>query len=463
MQKESINLHGNTDFHLGEERFKEIRKIARFERIRNWLYVKKYARFIYEIEILQQYYGNSKYLTISNAQACYGLQIAAEQKKLTDCYTKPQKTEGKIRVLNQVFENLTPTEVIVLGLRNITDALEKYPNNKYLINLHQKALVKLINNDFNLTDYSSRTFQEEASLLEEIKNDSTNVYNEQIIDLNSEAYKKLSKYEKIKIKERINNASNKSSQLFKTNQKIDTAKYHFYALSDLVKSGALERCYKQSKENKQENPNTDVKKEKREKVADVNSVAIVEPFIYADKSRLFGHSEKQIDEILEMESKFAAALNRYQKSMPTEIKQFTKAGGGTINAEAFNYKSALLRMLYQQFGEEKKEILVTDYELFYKLSSVHNTDYIIFPYLKYNKNRSAFLGIPFLCAYPIAPLIIKVMIDVYQTTTIGYVVYDTKSNRFLIEDTIDYNGKLRKMKIQAKLYELIKTLEYNAF
>jgi len=201
VQKESINLHGNTDFHLGEERFKEIRKIARFERIRNWLYVKKYARFIYEIEILQQYYGNSKYLTISNAQACYGLQIAAEQKKLTDCYTKPQKTEGKIRVLNQVFENLTPTEVIVLGLRNITDALEKYPNNKYLINLHQKALVKLINNDFNLTDYSSRTFQEEASLLEEIKNDSTNVYNEQIIDLNSEAYKKLSKYEKIKIKE----------------------------------------------------------------------------------------------------------------------------------------------------------------------------------------------------------------------------------------------------------------------
>lgn len=201
MQKESINLHGNTDFHLGEERFKEIRKIARFERIRNWLYVKKYARFIYEIEILQQYYGNSKYLTISNAQACYGLQIAAEQKKLTDCYTKPQKTEGKIRVLNQVFENLTPTEVIVLGLRNITDALEKYPNNEYLINLHQKALVKLINNDFNLTDYSSRTFQEEASLLEEIKNDSTNVYNEQIIDLNSEAYKKLSKYEKIKIKE----------------------------------------------------------------------------------------------------------------------------------------------------------------------------------------------------------------------------------------------------------------------
>lgn len=201
MQKESINLHGNTDFLLGEERFKEIRKIARFERIRNWLYVKKYARFIYEIEILQQYYGNSKYLTISNAQACYGLQIAAEQKKLTDCYTKPQKTEGKIRVLNQVFENLTPTEVIVLGLRNITDALEKYPNNEYLINLHQKALVKLINNDFNLTDYSSRTFQEEASLLEEIKNDSTNVYNEQIIDLNSEAYKKLSKYEKIKIKE----------------------------------------------------------------------------------------------------------------------------------------------------------------------------------------------------------------------------------------------------------------------
>lgn len=456
--KENSTYSGNQTNLLGESRFEEIRRMARYERIRNWLYVKQYVKCIYEIAILTNYYGENRYLDISRAQAWYGLLLASKQKKLKKCYTAPKKSEGKITELNIIFENLLPKDIEVLAVRNITDLRKKHPKHAYLNSLYDNALSHLVSSDFRLTDYSNLTFEDQIKAIA-----SANLNAEQntdkLIDFESEEYKKLSKYEKIKLKEKITRI-NSDSQLYKKGQTIDTTDFRFYALSDLVSQGILDNFYKKSKEKDTTFSNSDLEQEKRPQLREIKSVAIIEPYINV-VNRYKNKDERDVEKTLALEKEVSSAFTSYENKFDVKVRQFTKEGEGCQETEGFNAKSALLRLLQQQSTKNSQEILVVDYEFFNHLSTTEKTDHIIFPYVKLIVNEFSLAFLPLCAILPLSVIIVPAIVAFYNQTEFGFITFDSKTNRFLVRQDENYNRKPRKMMIQAKLYEVIKSLEYH--
>lgn len=273
----SFNNWGKTVYFLGEEKFKYIRKIARFESIRNDVIDANYADAIYSIFLLEREYPNSIYLQRMKAKSWLGIAQLKELNKLNSTLQKTSDYEGEIAELHFFLRKLDKIGMITLALRQIEDIKRLQPEDKE-IQLIWERMVKTttITEKFDLKLFSSLKYDEAKVEFEKIKADTT-----QKVEQTTE---NLSKYEKIKKKKNQNDPVN-----------FDHEKFYLYGITDLIKSDEFLATYNKFKKEKEdlaaqkeaedllsraEKKKLDKKESENQIRCDAQDLIFVEPIVY---------------------------------------------------------------------------------------------------------------------------------------------------------------------------------------
>lgn len=212
-------------------RFFYMRDVARFEYVRNKVYDNEPVEALYAIYILEQKFPKSTFLNKCKAQAWLDIMqstISDQQEGRLNLFdgrqtvnTGRRNYEGQISVFNQLFYSLPRVGKLAMGLRQIKDVFTADTSASYAKN-SWKAAVEIVakSEDFYLPLFSKSTYREKVQEIAQNVQDSTVI---------GHASAPQDKYQTIE---------NQSKGL-DNSKSIDSTKFYFYGLSDVIQDSAF--------------------------------------------------------------------------------------------------------------------------------------------------------------------------------------------------------------------------------
>lgn len=439
---------GKTTSFLGDEKFKYIRKIARFESIRNDVIDANYADAIYSIFLLEKEYPNSIYLHRMKAKAWLGMAQMKEVNKLTSTLQKVSEYEGEVAELHFFLRKLDKIALITLALRQVEDIKKKQPADKE-IQLIWERMVKTttITEKFDLKTFSSFKFAEAKAEYEKAKADTVSKV--------EKTTENLSKYEKIKKKKNSDDPEN-----------FDNEKFYLYGISDIIKSEEFIATYdKFQKENdalkeqkakedlmsRAERKKMDKKFEENQIRVEANDLIFVEPIVYRYKHGQIDKikSEKLGEDFVEIIEKTAADLDM-------NVTTISSSNLKKLGTPGFNERAVLLSYLQQITNEEKIDVFPVDYSLLSDIQTNYGTSKVMFSILEhsYQPHLSAALYSSFLF-FPAALIVFPLEILMGNETELNVIIMDIDKGGIAGGQFYNYKEPLSNLSIGAHLYDVL--------
>jgi beta-barrel assembly-enhancing protease len=439
---------GKTTSFLGDEKFKYIRKIARFESIRNDVIDANYADAVYSIFLLEKEYPNSIYLHRMKAKAWLGMAQMKEVNKLTSTLQKVSDYEGEVAELHFFLRKLDKNALITLALRQVEDIRKKQPTDKE-IQLIWERMVKTttITEKFDLKAFSSFKFAEAKAEYEKVKADTVSKV--------EKTTENLSKYEKIKKKKNSDDPEN-----------FDNEKFYLYGISDIIKSEEFIATYdKFQKENdalKEQKAKEDLmsraerkkmnkKFEENQIRVEANDLIFVEPIVYRYKHGQIDKikSEKLGEDFVEIIEKTAADLDM-------NVTTISSSNLKKLGTPGFNERAVLLSYLQQITNEEKIDVFPVDYSLLSDIQTNYGTSKVMFSILEhsYQPHLSAALYSSFLF-FPAALIVFPLEILMGNETELNVIIMDIDKGGIAGGQFYNYKEPLSNLSIGAHLYDVL--------
>lgn len=441
---------GKTTAFLGDEKFKYIRKIARFESIRNDIIDASYADAIYSIFLLEKEYPNSIYLHRMKAKAWLGLAQMKEVNKLNATLQKVSDYEGEVAELHFFLRKLDKVALITLALRQVEDIKKKQPVDKE-IQLIWERMVKTttITEKFDLKSFSSLKFADAKAEYEKIKADTLN--KNKIEDKTEN----LSKYEKIKKKKNTNDPEN-----------FDNEKFYLYGISDIVKSEDFLSTYnkfeKENEAKKEEEAKIDLMSRSERKKFDknleenqirveANDLIFVEPIVYRYK-------HGQIDKIKseKLGEDFVNIIEKTATDLDMNVTTISSSNLKKLGTPGFNERAVLLSYLQQITNEEEIDVFPVDYSLLSDIQTNYGTSKVMFSILEhsYQPQLSAALYSSFLF-FPAALIVFPLEILMGNETELNVIIMDIDKGGIAGGQFYNYKEPLSNLSIGAHLYDVL--------
>ncbi len=444
----SFNNWGKTVYFLGEEKFKYIRKIARFESIRNDVIDANYADAIYSIFLLEREYPNSIYLQRMKAKSWLGIAQLKELNKLNSTLQKTSDYEGEIAELHFFLRKLDKIGMITLALRQIEDIKRLQPEDKE-IQLIWERMVKTttITEKFDLKLFSSLKYDEAKVEFEKIKADTT-----QKVEQTTE---NLSKYEKIKKKKNQNDPVN-----------FDHEKFYLYGITDLIKSDEFLATYNKFKKEKEdlaaqkeaedllsraEKKKLDKKENENQIRCDAQDLIFVEPIVYRYK-------QGQIDRIKseQLGEDFVEIIEKTSKDLDMNVTTISSSTMKKLGTPGFNERAVLLSYLQQITNEEDIDVFPVDYSLLSDIQTNYGTSKVMFSILEhsYQPQFSAVLFSSILF-FPVALAVLPLEILMGNETDLNVIIMDIDKGGIAGGKFYHYKEPLGKLSIGAHLFDIL--------
>lgn len=220
---------GDKKFVVSEDDFFNVRDLCRFESINIALAERSYGSALYMVYLLKRQYTDNKFLDLSLVKCLYGLTKYKNHARYSEVTVKPSTIEGESYTLHQFLKNLSKPQLNVISFRNIYDIAKKYPDDKifqeYLTDMKKELAT---NSGIKPNDFSERSFDEHLQYSQTITEQFDIEDSIRKIDESD-----LSKYEKIRLKKKLNDLNNLSET------DATSAEFHLFALHDLVKEHGL--------------------------------------------------------------------------------------------------------------------------------------------------------------------------------------------------------------------------------
>ncbi|MDR0803163.1 M48 family metallopeptidase [Fluviicola sp.] len=436
---------------LGQDRFTEIRNIARFEAVRNAILALDLTNALYSIYILKKDFPNSHYLEVMEAKTWLALAQTKSVSMLKPFESKLHK-EGEIATLHAILKKMDKLELSCIALRQIYDIRSGNPNDMEIQAIYDRMVETAASTkQFSLESFSKYNYNQAFSL--------NKAYNDSIAKIPADSLNKPepekntgSKYDKIKKKRSAD--GNISSQVF------DSTAYYLYGMSDIISDSSFVKAFKvaQSK-----SPGT-----KNE--ADNGKSKYLIPAIPDLKSKSIVLVEPDI-EILES-SKKTIRISELIKSRSTELilneasnngyKLSTDNAPSELSIEGINTFMYIKSALRQNDGYSKVNFFPVDYTVLQDLAKKYESDVIMIPNIFYVDSRKSDpmeIAKPILATWYLPPMALILMtgklLDA-QKTLINFTGIDLKSGHADSSKIYQVNGRPSKILLGSKYYEIFK-------
>lgn len=438
---------------LGEDRFKRIRNIARFESVRNDIIDNQYGNALYSIFILEKDFPSSMYLKRMKAQTWMNLMLYKADNKSSQTIQKTSELEGESATLHYFLKKLSKEGLISLALRQVYDLYMANPNDEEIKAVYNKFVKDLAaNSTFKLEKLSKKSFNDAAQDFLKTAKDS-------IKPIEKDTVAKTSKYDKIKSKKNADNPSN-----------FDSSKFYLYGLNDILEDRSFADFYAEKKaeydklEKEKEEYNALTKKEKKEydkehqnttESLGIKELIVVEPMVLSYK-----HGEVDNIKSEKLESDFSEAIESSAELAGIKtysVDSRTLASKGT---QGYNERSILINMLNQIAQDEDINIFPVDYQLLHQISEDYGTSKVMFSLVEheYSANISASGVLSSIIIYPILFIYVPVGILSGSNTEMNMLILDLESGK--IENGVSYYFKdaPKKLQLGAHMYDIFKSL-----
>lgn len=448
--KESLNFPdwGSETFVFGEEEFKYIRNISRFESVRTDILDAKFVDALYSIFILEKEYPNSLFLHKMKAHAWLGFAQIAYDNDSKKAISTISDLEGEVAAMHYLFGKLKKADIGVLALRYITDIKNQYPDNAEIKEVWKRIVkTNAAYKDFKLDQFSDKTFALASAEFLKTKSDSA-----------STPKQEETKYERIKRKKDVNQVNN-----------FDSTKFQAYLISDLVASDDFKSTYNGYK-NEFESTKKEIdfdslsRKERNEYFKNmfksevhlgISDLIIVEP-----SARIYsGSSNFDKDKSNKMESKMIACVQEVGEVLDMNLKVINSTNQFVTTTDEFNQRSRIFSYLDQGANNEFGDLLPVDFDDINQIKTMYNTTNVGF--LKYTHDYSV-RGVYFLSilalVYPAMityPLIFANGCD----ASMSLVVIDITNGTVVMRRKEYYKDPNTKGAVKARIYNMMKDLK----
>lgn len=436
---------------LGDEKFKYIRNIARFESIRNDVIDANYADAIYTIFLLEKEFPNSIYLQKMKAKAWLGIAQLKEVNILNRTLQKVSEYEGEIASLHYFFRKVDKVGLITMAMRQVEDIRAKNPDNKEIKAVWERMVKTLTATEkFELSNYSSMRYTDAKMEFDRLKADTTK---------QEEKQQELSKYEKIKKKKNKNEVQN-----------FEAEKFYVYAISDLLKSEMFLATYRKYKEEldaiakakEDRDKLTTSERRKLDKKAEANYMRLdtrelifVEPVVYR-------YNRNGIDQVKseKLAEDFSEAIITGSEELGMNVTIISSANLKKLGTTGFNERAVLLSYLNQIAYEEDIDVFPVDYELLSEIQLNYGTSKVMFSILEhsYQPDLSGIL-VASVFVFPAALLAIPLELVKGNETDLSVIIMDIEKGGIEVAVDYFYREPLSKLSMAAHVYDVLKQVQ----
>lgn len=441
---------GNSIYTLGEDQFKYIRTLCRFESIRTDVIDGEFDDALYSILILEKEYPTSIYLKQMKAKCWLGIAQYSLEGKFNRKLPKEKKMEGQIATLQYLLRELDRLQILTLSMRMIEDARQENPEDLF-IKLIWERMVKTLSkyNKFNLDNYSAKTYQ---TAYQEFLNLSKN----NVKDSVQEKEENLTKYERIK-------RQNSSAISFSD---FDSSKFYLYALTDLKTSELFKSTYTAFKDEidalkeKEENYNNLSSKDKKKlkkKEAEEAKNASLSSFIYLEPI-VYSYNSKGVDRVKseKLQIEYSNAIVEIADQLNKNVTVMSSVNLHRDGTELYNNRAVLMSYFFEIIENEELDLLPTDYSLLQKIKDDIGTDKVLLSILEHENSPkiSALVVMYSMWIYPV--LLWYIPSAIMKSNEIQYTSILINISTGKIEKKIFVNSyeSINKYTIAARVYNL---------
>ncbi|SFT80635.1 Peptidase family M48 [Lishizhenia tianjinensis] len=353
--------------------FTKIRRMARYERVNNWLYHSDFSNAIYEIYILETKYGSSYTFDWMKALCWTNIAVHASQGSKRDLYSDLDEIQGESYTVHHLMKEMSKDQLVVMAMRNLIDIHNKYPEDKG-IELVYKNTVKQLARRFKSLD----EFYYDKITVNDSTGEATEAADvEAFMDEDSEEFKALNKYEKIKQK-KINAKYAKGVDGSLEGAALDSTEFHLFALKDVANNDEFLKLFNEQQDIVDEDKYDDDEEEK----PSVDKLVFVEPLASVVKRRRFSYERNE-----EVRRNLGDAVVGSAQSLGYQTELLSKYNMLSLGTEGYNSKAMFLRYFYMYSDASINDLISPDFlELEEYKSGSANTN-IVFAYVDYNNKR----------------------------------------------------------------------------
>jgi hypothetical protein len=445
---------GDIKNYLSENRFNEIRNIARFESIRTDLIDANYADAMYSIFLLEKELPNSVYLKRMKAQIWMNLMLFKTENVAAQTIDKTMDLEGESAALHYFLKKLNRDGLNTLALRQVYDIHLAYPDDKEISAIYEKFVNDLTSYEKFKTDiYSKKTFNEAAADFINVKKDSVRPITSDTI------VKKESKYDRIKNKKNADLPDN-----------FDSTKFYLYGISDILNDPYFSEIYLKNKKKieDEEKHNAEylaltpkLKKEhdKKERINQysmgLNEVIIVEPMVVSYKRGVVDNVKSE-----KLEASFSQAIENSAGMLGITTYSIDSRSLSIKGTEGFNERCILISLLNQLATEEDIDMFPVDFQLLNSIKENYGTSKVMFSLVEHEYSPNINLSTLY-TSIVLLPSIFIYVPAAYLTgnnTEINVLILDLENGK--IENGMSYYFKDSPKRIQlgAHMYDIFKKL-----
>ena len=446
-----LNSWGNDTYKFGEEKFKYIRNISRFESVRTDILEAQYADALYSIFLLEKEHPNSIYLSRMKAHTWLGFAQYKNAGKINETILKNSELEGEIATLHYLIKQLKTEAIITLSLREIKDILNLNSNDDEL-NAIWDRMIKLIasTSKFDIEKYSEITFENG------VENYFSNQNKEKPL-IQPEEH--LNKYEKIK------NKKNKTDPSV-----FDSTHFFYYGITDLIKDEIFKKKYSLIKDSLNEiaseidkyneltnSQKKQIKKENYKLRKKLEEFILVEPNAISYKNGKIDYTASE-----KLEKKYTEAINDAGNELGISIYNINNESLSKIGTIGFNERSVLTSFLSQITNNEDVDVLPVDYQYLKEIEKNYGTTKIVFTIVEHSYKPEFTLSALYLIFYPPALIgYIPIPFMKGNRTELNLLILDTK--KAIIETGFSYylNEPVNKLTLKARMFDIFQSIDLN--
>lgn len=431
-------------YQLGEERFKYIRNICRFESIRTDILDANYADALYSIFLLEKEYPNSVYLKRMKAQSWLGIAQYKNAGDINETVTKNSDLQGEIAAVHYFIKRLNTEATSTVALRTIFDIKSDLKNDDEINTIYEKLIHELAETSkFDTKKFSKLTFNEAA--IGEIKEDTV-------------SEESLNKYERIKRKK-----SNNDPLAF------DSTNFYYYSMFDIISDSLFEDQYfaeknildKQEEQEEKYNVLSVRERKKFNKEQDTEK-STIEEFIMVEPSAVtYKKSKIDYNSSEKMEARYISAINAAQEKLGISIYHIGTSNLIQTGTYGFNEKNVLQNLLFQYIQNDDVDVFPVDYSALKDIKNNYGTSKVVFTMVEHRYRPKFNSSALWLIFYPPALFgYIPIPFMTGNQTEINLIVLDTESGEIDTGFSYSFQEPTTKKILEARIYDIFKNIKY---
>lgn len=454
---ETVQPWGDVVNSKGDERFYEFRNIARFESVRTDVMHADYGDALYSIYLLEQDFPNSIYLQRMKMHTWLGLYQYEAKGRINKTIRRNKSLEGESAPVHYFVRKLNRNSLTTVALRNIYDVHKRHPEDLEMSAIYTFFLKLIAEDDkFDLENYSMMTFSQYADSVEVMR--LQKLSDTKVMKGVEEKTPKKSKYERIK----------KNSSPNVIAESVDSLKYYYYGLSDLIRDTAFVeelKSYIPKTEDDEivvvnsavisQNTRSSYRNQAYDKLKiGSNNLIVVEP-------RVIDYGKNGIDLVKseKLEHLFSNAINDAADMVGVELHTIDKRN---LTSLTYNSRSTLFGFLTQLVEDDDIEPFPVDYLKLKEIADQNGTPDVMFSMVDHTFRPdingwgialSAFIWPTFPFT---ATIYVPIKLMTGNQTNLTVLILDLESGELKTGGAFNFHERVSKHNIGSRMYSLFK-------